>query len=143
MFLYYSFSIVYAFISEHSGRLNHFSRGDNIGLLPFLGCYRCNVNGCSQNSLPFLNHKEKSPRYGNSRKKCTSLAAIARYIMIIFTTGYLQVFKTRYFFHRSIAITTNETTNGEGGTQYDWGHSRLFYLFKKLKTLNFKVSMLI
>jgi len=44
-------------------------------------------------------------------KRCASLAAIARYIMIIFTIGYLQIFKTRYFFHRSIAITTNKTTN--------------------------------
>ena len=26
------------------------------------------------------------------------------------TTGYLQIFKTGYFFHRSIAITINETT---------------------------------
>jgi len=87
--------------------------------LPFLGCYRCNANGCSQNSSPFLNHKENAPRYGNSRKKCTSLAPIARYIMIIFTTSYMQVFKAGYFFPRSIAITSNQTTNGEGGAQYD------------------------
>jgi len=29
-----------------------------------------------------------------------------RYIMIIFTIGYLQIFKTEYFSQRSIAITT-------------------------------------
>jgi len=79
--------------------------------LPFLGCYRCNANGCSQNTLPFIHHKENAACYGNSRKKYTSLAAIARYIMIMFTTGYLQIFKTGCFFHRSIAIMTNETTN--------------------------------
>jgi len=44
-------------------------------------------------------------------QKWASLAAIARYIMIIFSIGYLQIFKTGYFFHKSIVITTNETTN--------------------------------
>jgi len=44
-------------------------------------------------------------------QKWASLAAIARYIMIIFSIGYLQIFKTGYYFHKSIAITTNETTN--------------------------------
>jgi len=31
--------------------------------------------------------------------------------MVIFFIGYLQVFKSGYFFHKSIAITTNETTS--------------------------------
>jgi len=57
-------------------------------------------------------HKTLHPFYttkkGNSRKKWASLASIARYIMIIFSIGYLQIFKTGYFFHKSIAITTNK-----------------------------------
>jgi len=60
---------------------------------------------------PFLYHKENALCYGNSRKKSTSLSAIARYIMIIFTIDYLQILKTGYLLHRSIAITTNETKN--------------------------------
>jgi len=96
MFMYYSFPIYYAFISEHNGRLNIFPWEITPAFsLPFLGCDRCNANGCSQNTLPC---------YGNSHKKCASLAAIAWFIMIIFTIGYLQIFKTGYFFHRSIAI---------------------------------------
>ena len=44
-------------------------------------------------------------------QELASLAAMARYIIIIFSIGYLQSFKTGYFFHKSIAITTNEITN--------------------------------
>jgi len=44
-------------------------------------------------------------------QELASLAAMARYIIIIFSIGYLHIFKTGYFFHKSIAITTNETTN--------------------------------
>ena len=69
-------------------------------------CYRRNADGYSQNTSPFLHHKERQ-----QSQKWASLAAIARYIMIIFSIGYLQIFKTEYFFHKSIAITTNETTN--------------------------------
>jgi len=69
--------------------------------LPFLGCYRCNANRISQSTSPL----------GNSRKNWALLAAIVRYIMMIFSIGYLQIFKTGYFFHKSIAITINETTN--------------------------------
>jgi len=44
-------------------------------------------------------------------QKWASLAAIARYIMIIYSIGYLHICKTGYYFHKRIAITTNETTN--------------------------------
>jgi len=115
MFVSYSFPIVYAYISEYNGRLNIFFPGGTTSVFtsPFLGCYRCNANGCSQNTSPFLHHKENAPCYGNSRKKWASLTAIARYIMIIFSIGYLQIFKTGCFFHKSVAITTNETTNDD------------------------------
>jgi len=55
---------------------------------------------------PFYTTKKMPHGYGNSRKKSASLAAVVRYIMIIFTIGYLQIFKIEYFSHRSIAITT-------------------------------------
>ena len=45
-----------------------------------------------------LHHKENALCYNNGHKKCASLAAIARYIPIIFTIGYLQIFKARYLF---------------------------------------------
>jgi len=48
--------------------------------------------------------------YDNSNKKCVWLAAIAKYITIIFTIGYLQNFKAGYFFS-SIAIVFNRTKN--------------------------------
>ena len=40
----------------------------------------------------FLYHKDNAPCYGNNHKKCVSLAAIARYITIIYTVGNLQIF---------------------------------------------------
>jgi len=42
--------------------------------------------------------KEISPFYGNSHKKCTSLAAIARYVTISYETNYLQIFHEGYLF---------------------------------------------
>jgi len=38
--------------------------------------------------------------YGNYNKKCTWLAAIPRYITMIYTIGCVQVFKAGYFFSR-------------------------------------------
>jgi len=35
------------------------------------------ANACSQNALPFANHKKCPARYGSNRKKYASLAAIA------------------------------------------------------------------
>jgi len=60
--------------------------------------------------LHFLHHKENAQCYGNSHKKCASLAAIARYVTIISTIGYLQIFKTGSF-HRRIAMFFNPTIN--------------------------------
>ena len=77
------------------------------------GFWRCNANVGSRNAFTVstrLHQKENRPCYDGSHKKCASLEAIARYITIIFTIGHLQIFKTRYF-HRSIAIVFNETTN--------------------------------
>jgi len=71
MFIYYSFPIIYAHISEYNRLLNSFFRRETTTALssPFLGCYRWNANGCSQNTSPFLHRKENAPCYGNSRKK--------------------------------------------------------------------------
>jgi len=68
MFTYYSFPIIYAYISEYNGRLNNFFlRGTTSALSsPFFGGYRCNANWCSQSTQPL----------GNSHKKWASLAAI-------------------------------------------------------------------
>jgi len=38
MFIYYSFPIIYAYISEYNGRLNNFVQGDNVGV--FLTLFR-------------------------------------------------------------------------------------------------------
>ena len=62
------------------------------------GCWRCNAIGRSQTALPLLHHKENAPSYDNSDKKCASLAAIARYITILYTIGYPQTYKAEYFF---------------------------------------------
>jgi len=50
--------------------------------------------------LPFLHHKEHALCYGNNHKTCASLAAISRYITIIYTIGYLLILKAVYFFSR-------------------------------------------
>ena len=42
----------------------------------------------------------KGPIVSATITKCALLAAIARYITIIYTTGYLQIFKAGYFFSR-------------------------------------------
>jgi len=36
--------------------------------LPISGCWRCSSNGRSHKALPFLQHKENYPCYGNSPK---------------------------------------------------------------------------
>ena len=64
--------------------------------------------------------KEIAPFYGNSYKKCTSLAAIVRYIAISYKIGYLQIFETGYFFaKKQIAMVFNKTTIMSFFTQYD------------------------
>jgi len=45
-----------------------------------------------------VHHKENAPCYNNSHKAYGSLKAIARYITITFTIGYLQIFKAGCFF---------------------------------------------
>ena len=54
--------------------------------------------------------QRKCPVLWQQLQEWASLAAMARYIIIICSIGYLQIFRSGYFFHKSIA-TTNETTN--------------------------------
>jgi len=42
--------------------------------------------------------QRKSPMLRKQSQKCALFAAIARYIVIIFTIGYLQIFNAGYFF---------------------------------------------
>jgi len=42
--------------------------------------------------------QRKCPMLRQQSQKCPSLAVVARYITIIFTIGYLQIFKAGYFF---------------------------------------------
>jgi len=42
--------------------------------------------------------KEITPFYGNCHKKCSSLAAEAKYIAISHRIDYLQIFQAGYFF---------------------------------------------
>jgi len=52
--------------------------------------------------------KEIAPFYGSSHKKCTSLAAIARYIEISCKIDYVQIFKPGYLFtKKQIAVVFN------------------------------------
>ena len=106
MFIQYSFPIIYAYISEFNGRLNNFFQGGNVGL--FLTLCRLLQMQCKwmftkhftlstpQRKCPMLWQQSQKMRFVGSH----------RYIMIIFTIGYLQIFKTEYFSQRSIAITT-------------------------------------
>ena len=51
---------------------------------------------------------EIAPFYGNSHKKCSSLAAVAKYIAISYKIDYLQIFQAVYFFAKKhIDKTTN------------------------------------
>jgi len=45
--------------------------------------------------------QRKCPMLRQQSQICASLSAIARYIMIIFTIGYLQIFKEGYFFSQT------------------------------------------
>ena len=55
--------------------------------------------------------KEIAAFYGNSRKKCTSLAAIARYIAKSYKTDYPQISQAGYFFTKQqIAMVFDKTT---------------------------------
>jgi len=62
------------------GVRSNFSRGGATSTLclQFSSCWRCSVNGPSQNALSLLHHKENDPRYGNIHKKYASLAAIPK-----------------------------------------------------------------
>jgi len=44
-------------------------------------------------------------------QKCVSLAVIAKYITVIYTIGYLQIFTARVSWQRSIGMVFNGTTN--------------------------------
>jgi len=53
---------------------------------------------------PFYTTEKMSYVMATVAKKCAVLAAIARYIMIIFTKGYLQVFKQGTFFTEVLTL---------------------------------------
>ena len=99
MFIYYSFPIIYAYISEYNGRPNNFSRGDIVSL--FLTLFRLLYMQCKwifTKHFTLSTPQRKCPVLWQQSQKWASLAAIAKYIMIIFSIGYLQIFKTGYFF---------------------------------------------
>ena len=77
----------------HRGQRQHFA---NLLRLMTMQC-RCTFTK-SFTLTTRLYHKETAPRYNSGHKKCTSLAAIARYIPKIFTIGYLKIFKAGYLF---------------------------------------------
>jgi len=86
----------------------NFSRGGNINILLIsvrllTMQWKCTfAKRCTVSTR--LHHKENAPCYDNIHKKCASLAAIATYFTIIFTTGYLQITKQGTF-HRSIVMS--------------------------------------
>jgi len=56
-------------------------------------------------------HKALAPFYVNSHKKCTSLAAIAKYIAISYKIDHLQIFQAGCFFtKKQIAVVFTKTT---------------------------------
>jgi len=83
--------------------------GVNLNILLILFRFLTNANGPSQSILPFYT-KKTALFYGNSHKKCTSLAAIARYNAISYKIDYMQIFQARYFFTKQIAMVFNKTT---------------------------------
>jgi len=84
------------------GVRRNFSWGGNVNIvINFLGSLtmQCKCTFTKHLSLTTrLHHKENDLCYNNGHKKYASLAAIARYIPIIFTIGYLQTFKAGYLF---------------------------------------------
>ena len=82
------------------GVRRNFSRGDNVDvLLIMFKCWRCSVNGPSQNVLPFPHHKQKWPKLRlQSQKNALRWQQNPgpRYITIIYTVGYMQIFKAEY-----------------------------------------------
>jgi len=54
-------------VSDGMGVRRNFSKGATSTF--FVSCWRCNANGCSQNALPFLLHKENGPWYNNQKNK--------------------------------------------------------------------------
>jgi len=55
-------------------------------------------------------YAKNAPFYGNSHKKYTSLAAIARCIAISYKIEYLQIFQAGCLFTKQIAVIFNKTT---------------------------------
>jgi len=80
------------------GVRRNISKGGNVDIL-LIPCRFLTMQSkwVLKNAIPFLLHKENDPCYGNSQK-CASLAEIVRYIAIIHTIAYLQIFKAGHFF---------------------------------------------
>jgi len=104
-FICYSFSIIYTYISEYNGRPQKHIFLTLFRLL--LMQYKWMLTKHFILSTP----PRKYPKLWQQSQICASLAAIARYITMIFTIGICRFSKHVTSFHRSIAIATNETTN--------------------------------
>ena len=103
MFIYHSFPIIYAYISEYNGRLNNFFLRETTSALslPFLGCYRWNANGCSQNTSPFLH-----PMLSQQSQKMGFVGSHSQVYYDNFLHRLSTDLKT-VLLHKRIAITTN------------------------------------
>jgi len=114
MFIYYSFPIIYAYISEHNESLNFFSIRDNVGI--FLTYFRLQKMQCKWMFT-------KKSTLSTPQRKCRMLWQQSQ--KMCFVSSHSQVYYDN-FHHRlpadfqnkvhfsqkyCIAITTNKTTN--------------------------------
>ena len=79
------------------GNLRKFSMGGNVNILLIL--FRLLTMQCKRTFTKRFTHsmqKEIDPFYGDGHKKCTSLAAVARYIATSEKIDYLQIFHAGY-----------------------------------------------
>jgi len=90
------------------GVRRNFSRGDNVDILLIL--FRFKTMQCKRTFTKFfpILHKKIAPFYGNSHKKCISLAAIARHFEISYTSADFK--QGAFFAENQIAVVFNKTT---------------------------------
>jgi len=82
--------------------------------LSFSCCWRCNANAPSWNALPFLNHNDNAPCYGNSRKNRASLAQQC-FFFIYASFHTVQNYKAYHYqqsLSRSIFYQRSELSSG-------------------------------
>jgi len=94
------------------GIRRNFSRGaTSIFCLYFSGCWRCKCKRTFTKRFTHSMLNEIAPFYGNSHKKFTSLAAIARCIATSWKIHYLEIFQAGYLVSKKqIAVVYNKTT---------------------------------